>query len=168
MSLWTPSGEHPVERGRGGAGQPPAGYDDDLLDDEAALIADARAAIDHMDPEERSILLDTLASLGVPDPGSLTEDDLARHLLALNSLAASQQRLLEEPVSAHVASHAVGLHQLASLHLSQPAPALEEARLAIDALAGLLEASGDRLGESTGALRQALTQLQQMYVAAAG
>ncbi len=164
MSLWTPSGEHPIERDRGG--QQPDRYDDELLDDEAALIADARAAIEHMPAEERTVLLDTLAALGVEDPGSLSDDDLARHLLALNSLAASQQRLMEEPVASHVASHAVGLHQLASLHLSQPAPALDEARLAIDALAGLLDAAGDRLGDSTVPLRHALTQLQQAYVAA--
>lgn len=166
MSLWTPSGEHPVERER--ASSAPSPDEQGYVDDEAAMLADARAAIEEMPSQERQILLETLASLGVEDPGALSEDDLARHLLALNSLAATQQRLLEEPVASHVASHAVGLHQLASLHLAQQAPSLEDARLAIDAMAAVVEAGGDRLGDAGPQLRQALAQLQQLYAQVAG
>jgi hypothetical protein len=101
MSLWTPSGEHEVPRDRRGGSAPAQGgpADDGYLDDEAALIADALAAIQEMPAEERHVLHETLASLGVDRPQDLTEEELARHLLALNSLAATQQRLLEEPVA---------------------------------------------------------------------
>jgi hypothetical protein len=170
MSLWTPSGEHRVPRDRAGqsAGDAPPSGDEAYLDDEAALIADALAAVQEMPAEERHVLLETLASLGVTEPEAVSEEDLARHLLALNSLAATQQRLLEEPVASHVASHLVGLHQLAALHLAQPSPSLPEAQLAIDAMAAALDAVGDRLGEAEPHLRQGLVQLQQLFVQAAG
>lgn len=177
MSLWTPSGEHQVPRdGRStpgaeesaGSTSPPGRSSDlpvdDFMDDEEALLADALLAVEGMPSEERHMLVETLASLGVEHPEHLSDHDLARHLLALNSLAASQQRLLQEPAAAHVANHLVGLHQLAALHLSQQVPALDEARLAIDAMTAALDKVGSRLGEAEPYLRQGLAQLQQMFV----
>jgi len=66
-----------------------------------------------------------------------------------------------------VANHAVGLWQLAVLHLTPEegtAPNLEEASLAIDAMAALVEGLGERLGPNAEPLRDALSQLQLAYV----
>ena len=66
-----------------------------------------------------------------------------------------------------VANHAIGLWQLAVLHLS-PEPGqslrLSEAAVAIDAMGGLVEALGDRLGEHAEPLRGAVTQLRLAFV----
>lgn len=79
--------------------------------------------------------------------------------------AAELQRfLLEAPAEEIVAQHAMGLYELAVIHLSQPEPRLGDARLAIDALAALADGLEGRLGEVGTQLRQALPQLQMAFV----
>jgi hypothetical protein len=66
-----------------------------------------------------------------------------------------------------VANHAVGLWQLAVLHLSPEdgTPVrLDEAAIAIDAMGGLVESLGDRLGDHGAALRDAVSQLRMAFV----
>lgn len=75
-----------------------------------------------------------------------------------------QQMLLEQPAADVIAQHAMGLSELAALHLSQPTPSLPDARLAIDAFAALVEGLAGRLGEAEPSLRQVLPQLQMFYV----
>jgi hypothetical protein len=82
-------------------------------------------------------------------------------------LREAMQRLAETPVGDIVANHAIGLWQLAVLHLglSGETPAdLEQAALALDAMAALVDGLGDRLGEHAGPLRDALAQLRLAYV----
>lgn len=93
-----------------------------------------------------------------PPPGAPSEDDLAAQAAEL------QRFLLEAPAEEIVAQHAMGLYELAVLHLSQPEPRLADARLAIDALAALVDALADRLGEMGAQLRQVLPQLQMAFV----
>ena len=50
------------------------------------------------------------------------------------------------------------------MHLNQPEPRFEDARLAIDAFAAILDSTGDRLGEDGDYLRQVLTQVQIAFV----
>lgn len=117
-SLWTPGGEVPVDRGRGGP-----------------------------------------ASAPPPDAGPAPEnaDDAA--------MAAELRRyLLEAPAQEVVVQHAVGLYELAALHLSQPEPRLPDARLAIDALRTLVEGLDERLGDAGRQLRDLLPQLQMAFV----
>jgi hypothetical protein len=79
--------------------------------------------------------------------------------------AAELQRfLLEAPAEEIVAQHAMGLYELAVIHLSQPEPRLDDARLAIDALAALVDGLEGRIGEVGAQLRQALPQLQMAFV----
>jgi hypothetical protein len=62
----------------------------------------------------------------------------------------------------------VGLWQLAVLHLVPDGgapPRLEDAALAIDALAAVVEELGDRLGVHAEPLRDALSQLRLAFVA---
>ena len=96
-----------------------------------------------------------------PPPGAdrpPTEDELAAQAAEL------QRFLLEAPAEEIVAQHAMGLYELAVIHLSQPEPRLGDARLAIDALAALAEGLEGRLGEVGTQLRQALPQLQMAFV----
>ncbi|MET0628814.1 MAG: hypothetical protein ABW033_10190 [Acidimicrobiia bacterium] len=91
-------------------------------------------------------------------------------------LEAEMRRAREElssvPVVDIIANHAVGIWQLAVLHLTpDPAPdgtptepRLVEAGLAIDALAALVEGLGDRLHPNDEPLRDALGQLRMAYV----
>lgn len=86
-------------------------------------------------------------------------------------MAEEMRRVREEiagtPVADIVANHAVGLWQLAVLHLTPEGdeePRLDEAALAIDAMAALVEGLGDRLGDSADALRDALAQLRLAFI----
>lgn len=93
--------------------------------------------------------------------GELDEAALAEELRRV------REELARTPVADIVANHAVGLWQLAVLHLSPEEghpPDLAEAGLAIDAMAGLVENLGDRLGQHAEALRDALAQLRVAFV----
>jgi hypothetical protein len=79
-------------------------------------------------------------------------------------LAEVQRQLLETPASVIIANHAIGLFQLAALHLNQQPPNFVDAQLAIDALGSLVEGLGDRLGPDEDALRDALAQIRLAFV----
>jgi MoxR-like ATPase len=91
-----------------------------------------------------------------PEEG-ITQEELER----------MRRQLLEVPAADVVAQHAAALYELAALHLSEPEPRLTEARLAIDALAALVEGLPGRLGQAEDALTEALPQLKMAYVEAA-
>jgi hypothetical protein len=63
-----------------------------------------------------------------------------------------------------VLNHAMGLYELAAIHLSATPPNLTEAALAIDAVACLVEGLGDRLGDDIDTLRAALSNIQMAFV----
>ena len=71
-------------------------------------------------------------------------------------LADVQRQLLETPASVIIANHAIGLFQLAALHLNQQPPNFVDAQLA--------EGLGDRLGPDEEALRDALAQIRLAFV----
>ena len=79
-----------------------------------------------------------------------------------------QAQLLAAPAALVVVNHAMGLYELAALHLMQPAPKLAEASLAIDALAALAEGLEGRLGEDERTVREALAQLRAAYLEVRG
>jgi hypothetical protein len=131
MSLWTPSGEHPVDRPRPAepedATTPPPGP--------------APTSLDDLSPEERA-----------------EAEELARQV------DAARRQLLEAPAGPVVGQQALQFYELAALHLSQPQPKLDDARLAIDAFAAVVNALGPRLGDAEPPLRQALNQIQLAFV----
>jgi Domain of unknown function (DUF1844) len=105
------------------------------------------------------------------EPDGPTEPTAAAGPPADPEVAEELERLREQlaatPVADILANHAVGLWQLAIVHLvpdAQTPPRLDEARLAIDAMAALVEGLGDRLGEHEAPLRDALSQLRLAYV----
>ena len=81
-------------------------------------------------------------------------------------LRAMQEQMIRTPAAIVVANHCIGLVELAALHLGQNPPNLADAQLAIDALAGILDALGSRMGENAPPLRQALNQMRMAFVEA--
>ena len=102
----------------------------------------------------------------MPDAGTRPpEPELtAEQQELLAELQEARDQLANTPASVVVANHAIGLFQLAALHLDRERPNLEDARLAIDAFAALVDGLPGRLGEEEDALREALTQLRLAYV----
>jgi hypothetical protein len=138
MSLWTPSGEHPVDR----PGRPPAG--------EARTTPPG-------------------ASTGPPGAGPTSLDDLSPDERAqaeelARQVDAARQQLVDAPAGTVVGQQALQFYELAALHLSQPEPRLDDARVAIDAFAAVVNTLGSRLGDAEPPLRQALNQIQLAFV----
>ncbi len=94
------------------------------------------------------------------DEGDPTEEEVEAHLRAM------QEQMLRTPAAIVVANHCIGLLELAALHLGQEPPRLADAQVAIDALAGILESVGSRLGDNGPPLRQALNQMRMAYIEA--
>jgi hypothetical protein len=81
-----------------------------------------------------------------------------------HELAEARARLLETEVAAVLTNHAMGIYELAAIHLTADQPKFDEARLAIDALAGLLSAVEGRIGDDEPTLREAVQGLQMAFV----
>ncbi len=100
----------------------------------------------------------------MPDFDDLSpeEQEQARQIAA--EMAEAQSRILQTPADVVVANHVMGMYELAAIHLSQEEPKLEEAKLAVDAMAALVENLSGRLGENEPTLREALAQLRLVFV----
>lgn len=137
-SLWTPGGEHRVSP-----------------DTEPGSQAQPDDGVD--------------VDLGVDLDVDLDDPELAAAAEELQAeLAAARQRVAEAPAAQIVANHAMGLFELAAIHLSSQPPHLSEAALAIDALGALVDSLGDRLGQATPTLRDALAQIRLAFVQVQG
>jgi len=80
-------------------------------------------------------------------------------------LKAAQDRLLGAGSATLIANHAYGMFELGALYLAQQPPQIEDARLAIDALRAVVEATTGRLEENEASLSEGLRQLQLAYLA---
>jgi hypothetical protein len=95
----------------------------------------------------------------------LADVDPARARALAAEMAEVRAKLAEVPASQVVANHAMGLFELAAIHLSQAEPLLSEAALAIDAMGAIVEGVGaDRLGEAGPTLVEALSQIRLAFV----
>ncbi len=75
-----------------------------------------------------------------------------------------RQQLASTPVEGIVAQVAYQLFEVAALHLSVQPPQLEQAQLAIDAMAALVDGLGTRLGEHAAPLLDGLSQIRMAFV----
>ena len=92
----------------------------------------------------------------------LDEDEAEAALRA--EIDEARQRLASVPAAQVVANHAMGLFELAAIHLSRTPPQLSEATLAIDAMGALIESVGARLGDNGPVLGNALSQIRMAFV----
>ncbi len=130
MSLWTPGGEHPVDR------EPPSSARPDETVDEAE-----------------------------DDPlAGLTPEERERAMAMAAEMDEVRQQLASVPAAVVVANHAMGLYELAAIHLSSQPPNYAEAQLAIDAMGAVVEGMRGRLGDNEPTLVDALGQLRLAFV----
>jgi hypothetical protein len=91
----------------------------------------------------------------------LTPQELAE---AQAEMDAVRDQLLRAPVELVISNHAMGLWELAALHLSQKPPQLPQAQLAIDALSAIVEGLRGRLGEAERTLAEGLAEIRMAFV----
>ncbi len=107
----------------------------------------------------------TAAGGAEPADRELPDDDMAARAAALQAeVDEVRAQLARVPAAQVVANHAMGLFELAAIHLAQQPPQLGEAVLAIDAMATLVEGLGERLGEAAPTLADALAQIRMAFV----
>ena len=94
-------------------------------------------------------------------PDGEVDPDLYRQMQ--EQMAAAREQLLETPAAVVVANHVMGLYELGALHLTSEPPNLQEAALAIDAVALLVENLEGRLAEEA-TLVEALNQIRMAFV----
>jgi len=80
------------------------------------------------------------------------------------ALTEARARLADTPANVVVANHVVGLYELAAIHLGANPPRFDDARLAIDALAAIVDALGSRLGQDHETFKDALANIRLVYV----
>ncbi len=83
---------------------------------------------------------------------------------AQQAMEESRRRLSSVPAEVVVTNHAMGLYELAAIHLSAEEPDLAQAALAIDALACLVDGLGDRLGPEAPTMAGALQNIRLAFV----
>jgi hypothetical protein len=105
-----------------------------------------------------------ILAAGGPSLDDLSPEERAEAEQMIAQMADVQRQIVAAPAAQLVANHIVGFYELAMIHLGQPRPRFDEAQLAIDAMAAVLEAVGSRLGEDGSALGQALNQAQVAFV----
>ncbi|CAN5709815.1 hypothetical protein BH20ACT2_BH20ACT2_11060 [soil metagenome] len=99
-----------------------------------------------------------------PPAGDLDPEQAAQAEAMATEMAEVRRQLASVPASMVVANHVMGLYELAAIHLGASPPRLDDARLAIDAVAALLDALPGRLGDDETTLREALDQLRLAFV----
>ena len=97
---------------------------------------------------------------GPVGPDDLTDEEMAEQMLLM------QQQVLATPAAVVVANHAMALFELAALYLSPQPPHLDDAQVAIDAMAAVIDAVGPRFGPNERPLREGLAQLRMAFVEA--
>jgi hypothetical protein len=96
--------------------------------------------------------------------GPLDDEQLEELGDMADEIAEVRARLAQVPAATVVANHAMGLYELAAIHLMRQPPSFDESSLAIDALGALVDALPGRLGEAEETLRDALAQIRMTFV----
>ena len=94
----------------------------------------------------------------------LDPDEQRQIAEAQQAMEESRARLSSVPAEVVITNHVMGLYELAAIHLSAEEPDLEQASLAIDAVACLVDGLGDRLGDDAPTMRDALNNIRLAFV----
>lgn len=133
-TLWTPGGERPIRR-----------------EPDPAPAQQPSAQPTSAPPQQPG-----------PQDGYTPYDDQPE--LSQEQMRELQEQLAAAPVELVIANHCYGIFELAALHLSVQPPQLPQARVAIDALACLVDGLAGRLGEQEEQLKEGLAQLKMAFV----
>ncbi len=99
------------------------------------------------------------------DPlAGLSPEEREQAMAMAAEMDAVRQQLASVPAAVVIANHAMGLYELAAIHLSAQPPNFPEAQVAIDAMGAIVERLQGRLGENESTLQDALGQLRLAYV----
>jgi hypothetical protein len=99
------------------------------------------------------------------DPlAGLSPEEREQAMAMAAEMDAVRQQLASVPAAVVIANHAMGLYELAAIHLSAQPPNFPEAQVAIDAMGAIVERLQGRLGENESTLHDALGQLRLAYV----
>ena len=142
-SLWTPDGERPVAKGT--PATPPA--DGPVTPGEVGT-----------DP-----LRAAAAAMGV-DLDALSDDERTQLQTELSEMMRVRREVAATPAGEMVTNYLMRFFDLATIYLEGEPPAFAEAATVIEAFRCVLDGIGDRLGDNEPLLREALGQLQMMFV----
>ena len=98
------------------------------------------------------------------DLAGTSDNDTIDEEQAMAALAEARQRLAEVPVETVITNHAMGMWELAAIHLSSDPADLGSAAIAIDAFAAVVETLGERLGPEHETLSAALSNIRMAFV----
>ena len=153
-TLWTPEGEHEV---------PPTAQPDQGGAPSGTATGETPAGAD----AETDISADTLraaaASIGV-DLDALDDAEKDQLRAELAEMMRVRREVAATPASEMLTNHMMRLFDLTMIYLEGDPPAFGEAATVIEAFRAVLDALGDRLGDSEPTLREALGQLQMLFV----
>ena len=79
-------------------------------------------------------------------------------------LAEELAQIQNTPAAPIIGNHAIQLFELARIYLTAEPPPFDEAQLAVDAMAALVEGLTGRLGEDEDVLRDGLAQIRMAFV----
>ena len=144
-SLWTPDGERPVGREDAGA---PAGDD----------VPGAPGTPGTADP-----LREAAKAMGV-DLDALTDEERAQLQAELSEMMRVRREVAATPAAEMLTNYLMRFFDLATIYLEGEPPAFGEAATVIEAFRCLLDGIGERLGENEPLLREALGQMQMIFV----
>lgn len=120
---------------------------------------------EHDIPEETPREGDAISDVGeLPGFDDLSPDEQEQARAMATELADARKRLSEAPAAEVIANHVMGIYELAAIHLSNQPPSIDEAKVAIDAMAGIMSSLSGRLGQNESVLREALQQIQVAFV----
>ncbi|MCO5319053.1 MAG: hypothetical protein M9942_11515 [Microthrixaceae bacterium] len=150
-SLWTPDGEHqvPPKGDEGPGGRAPA--------DTAASETDQPG-----DPSGDTLRA-AAAAMGL-DIDQMGPEELEQLRTELAEMMRVRREVAATPASEMLTNHMMRLFDLTTIYLEGDPPAFGEAATVIEAFRAVLDALGDRLGDSEPTLREALGQLQMLFV----
>lgn len=150
-SLWTPDGERPVQR------EPAAPRQ--RTDDGDAGASGSASAHDGGDDALRA----AVAALGI-DLDSLTEEEKDQVRAELSEMMAVRRQVAETPAAEMLANHLMRFFDLVTIYLDADPPAFNDAATVIEAIRGVVEVIGPRLGEQERTVREMLSQAQMLFV----
>lgn len=157
-SLWTPDGEHQVPR------EPPADEPTAArgkASDETGAPGGSGTTGDS-DPSAETLRA-AAAALGV-DLDTMSDTEREQLRMELAEMMRVRREVAATPAAEMLTNHMMRLFDLATIYLEADPPAFGDASSVIEAFRAMLEGLGERLGDSEATMREALGQLQMLFV----